>query len=685
MNSSCLFVGNLPTHESSVIRRAIGDYFSRYGPILDVDFCDDYAVVRLSNSLAVQDAIKFEQGADILGSHLLLSSEPPHPEGGTIESADGHSWIPPSAKRHCTGLYRQSESLPTSANYHEEVSSHGQPVSLVATSGCGLIVLDKIVTAYAKHVEARVSSLGLTVDTVFIGQESSVYQIIEEMVSRRLLYVFIVHPSNEQHESVSLKILCSIPQQDHRNLPLSEALHICRSHFEERQAAIESSAKSMKMSSGDPPVSEPVTAAVSSGNMREADSAAEVEPPAPVPVSASAPATSVKPPPPFIAQLMEFVCENRPLSVDEYDSLVSYLEKHRNHLQTGDDAPDIGRRPLIESKVNNGLDSASHSTETVPLLGGDNGFSSETARRPALSSTSGPAASGNRIGISADVGASKIASRFTRFDGLSDASSLPEYPGKSMPADARGTMRAVLGANGERFSGSMVGERHGGTAPSRDGCRSDYKSAYRPCTADGTRTSSAQPLQASSARDCAWSSGMSGGHEFVHSSESQSYTPNMSGSGEPSEFGRSGYEDGEPNELPSSAGSRQSIGNVPVGSRRPPILPNPHSSADGLPQTGGSDQSDQLHQPHLLPRTPLGSAEAGWKGYPNQHHPPPPVHPPVHRPRIPPASDPNRHMVRPRAPMPHRHRGPRPQFVRMPPRPVNTHPRHPHGPRPVRY
>ncbi|KAF0302655.1 Nuclear receptor coactivator 5 [Amphibalanus amphitrite] len=131
---------------------------------------------------------------------------------------------------------------------------------------------------YAEEVEDRLKNVGLAVDMLFPRAGAPINQVLDQISSRGTLYAVVVHPTNEQHRSVSLNIMHGNPPQEHRNMPLDDAMSLVARNFE-----------AYMLSNKD------------------------------------------KAPPQGIINLLNFVRENRPLTAVEYNRLIRYLEEKRDH------------------------------------------------------------------------------------------------------------------------------------------------------------------------------------------------------------------------------------------------------------------------------------------------------------------------------------------------------------------
>ncbi|KAI8491175.1 negative regulation of insulin receptor signaling pathway, partial [Branchiostoma belcheri] len=108
---------------------------------------------------------------------------------------------------------------------------------------CEIIVVQKAQRNYAEMVERRLRDLRLLTDMIFLNEQVSLAQALDDVSRRGVLYAVIVTSQHEMHRSVTLNILHGTPQE-HRNMPLDDSMQLVARNFErymqdlrERQAA----------------------------------------------------------------------------------------------------------------------------------------------------------------------------------------------------------------------------------------------------------------------------------------------------------------------------------------------------------------------------------------------------------------------------------------------------------------
>ena len=141
--------------------------------------------------------------------------------------------------------------------------------------------------------------IGLKVDVLFPNPKVDLAKIFSNITSRGVTFAILVTPLNEDHNSVTLNILQG-QQQEHRNMPLEDAINMIAQLFEQ---GLETS-----------------------GNKN----------------TSSQNSQGKKFMPEDVKNVFGFLMDNRPLSVMEYDKLIKYLVKQRENVlknEYGEDIP----------------------------------------------------------------------------------------------------------------------------------------------------------------------------------------------------------------------------------------------------------------------------------------------------------------------------------------------------------
>ncbi|CAH2090983.1 unnamed protein product [Euphydryas editha] len=99
---------------------------------------------------------------------------------------------------------------------------------------CEIIVVSKALTEYAEYIEGRLKRLGIVVDLLFPMEDVPIGKVLGNIASRGCLYAILVSPLNQENRSLTLTILHGLPQE-HRNMPIEDALQLLSRNFQEVQ------------------------------------------------------------------------------------------------------------------------------------------------------------------------------------------------------------------------------------------------------------------------------------------------------------------------------------------------------------------------------------------------------------------------------------------------------------------
>ncbi|XP_063535280.1 nuclear receptor coactivator 5 [Cydia strobilella] len=109
-----------------------------------------------------------------------------------------------------------------------------RPVPVSERNDCEIIVVSKALTEYAEYIEGRLKRLGIVVDLLFPMEDVPIGKVLGNIASRGCLYAILVMPQNQENRSLTLTILHGLPQE-HRNMPIEDALQLLSRNFQEVQ------------------------------------------------------------------------------------------------------------------------------------------------------------------------------------------------------------------------------------------------------------------------------------------------------------------------------------------------------------------------------------------------------------------------------------------------------------------
>ncbi|KAI6648523.1 Nuclear receptor coactivator 5-like [Oopsacas minuta] len=101
-----------------------------------------------------------------------------------------------------------------------------------------LIILSEKQREYAEKVEQRIRHMGVTTNLITLPPSMGVAESLDRAVRRNLLYAIIILPQHEQHNSITLTILHGKNPQEHKNMPLEDALCLINIDHQKYEEAI---------------------------------------------------------------------------------------------------------------------------------------------------------------------------------------------------------------------------------------------------------------------------------------------------------------------------------------------------------------------------------------------------------------------------------------------------------------
>ncbi|XP_073947019.1 nuclear receptor coactivator protein neosin [Choristoneura fumiferana] len=118
--------------------------------------------------------------------------------------------------------------------YKPSMPDYPRAVPVNERNDCEIIVVSKALTEYAEYIEGRLKRLGIVVDLLFPMEDVPIGKVLGNIASRGCLYAILVMPLNQENRSLTLTILHGLPQE-HRNMPLEDALQLLSRNFQEVQ------------------------------------------------------------------------------------------------------------------------------------------------------------------------------------------------------------------------------------------------------------------------------------------------------------------------------------------------------------------------------------------------------------------------------------------------------------------
>ncbi|XP_078606635.1 uncharacterized protein LOC144879253 isoform X10 [Branchiostoma floridae x Branchiostoma japonicum] len=209
---------------------------------------------------------------------------------GKLSASAAAGRDPPEERREdpYRGRDDYEERLRAYERYYEEYAQE-RPLD------CEIIVVQKAQRNYAEMVERRLRDLRLLTDMIFLNEQVSLAQALDDVSRRGVLYAVIVTSQHEMHRSVTLNILHGTPQE-HRNMPLDDSMQLVARNFERYMQ-----------------------------DLRERQAAERAS-------STTAGPAATGEPSPTIPQLLNLLADGRQVTADEIARVIEYLQDRRSRL-----------------------------------------------------------------------------------------------------------------------------------------------------------------------------------------------------------------------------------------------------------------------------------------------------------------------------------------------------------------
>ncbi|KAL4712043.1 hypothetical protein ACJJTC_003710 [Scirpophaga incertulas] len=221
------------------------DHFISYGQINGIVINRNFGFIQFETEQSAKDAISKADGSVFKGRNLsvrasVTNTDKPRRD---LESMTIKSDIPPAvALSEITAAEEEGdEAYDSYGNYigdqsggFDRYKDYNRPVPVNERNDCEIIVVSKSLTEYAEYIESRLKRLGIVVDLLFPMEDVPIGKVLGNIASRGCLYAILVMPLNLENKSLTLTILHGLPQE-HRNMPLEDALQLISRNFQEVQ------------------------------------------------------------------------------------------------------------------------------------------------------------------------------------------------------------------------------------------------------------------------------------------------------------------------------------------------------------------------------------------------------------------------------------------------------------------
>jgi len=196
----------------------------------------------------------------------------------------------------------------------------GPPAKSEKPNDVEIICMDKVLRLYGENLEGRLKNMGLSVDILFPNPDIPLGKVLGNIASRGVMYAICLSPENRDHGSVTLNVLQG-QQQEHRNMPVDDAMSFISKNFP-------------NLVGGQNPV--PPSSGNSANNSVISSKAF------------SGPGLTGHPQ--DIQKIINFMSDDRPLSIMEYDKMIKYLVNKRTETlkeEYGDNIPAHLQHPPV--------------------------------------------------------------------------------------------------------------------------------------------------------------------------------------------------------------------------------------------------------------------------------------------------------------------------------------------------
>lgn len=191
---------------------------------------------------------------------------------------------------------------------------------------CSVIVVNKQTKDYAESVGRKVRDLGMVVDLIFLNNEVSLSQALEDVSRGGSPFAIVITQQHQIHRSCTVNIMFGTPQE-HRNMPQADAMVLVARNYERyknecREKEREEIAREAAKMADDAILQEREQGGPEEG-LRGGH-------------------------PPAIQSLLNLLADNRYLTAEETDKVINYLRERKERLLRSSDAlpGPIPRQPL---------------------------------------------------------------------------------------------------------------------------------------------------------------------------------------------------------------------------------------------------------------------------------------------------------------------------------------------------
>ncbi len=273
------------------------------------------------------------------------------PMGGPMMGGGGQQGPPPHRQGGPPPGQLQQEQQQKPPPPQQQQQQQQQHTNKPKVCDCEIVCVNRANHLYCESIETRLKALGMTVDVLFPTPGVQLRKILENIIGRGVMYAVLVTPENEQAGTVTVNKLQG-QQSEKLNIPVDAALKLLANDF---GSGVRPAQQQQQQQQPPVPMDEGPDRGGSDLSGHSGGGGYGGGGPAQNPFRGQQQQQQPQQPdqqerrvfpggghPPDVMTVVDFLVDNRPLSVMEYDKLIRYLSQRRREMLTreyGDDIP----------------------------------------------------------------------------------------------------------------------------------------------------------------------------------------------------------------------------------------------------------------------------------------------------------------------------------------------------------
>uniref|UniRef100_A0A336MH24 CSON015208 protein n=1 Tax=Culicoides sonorensis TaxID=179676 RepID=A0A336MH24_CULSO len=315
-----IYIGNV---SEQTTEEDLKNKFGKYGQIVGISVNRGFAFLQFMTKDSAQAAIENENKTllhdKIIAVRTAVKRNDEIPPGsGPNQAQTSQSGNIPAASPSSTSIASNNGTFSSqSTNSNNNKSIYSNFNRTFESNDVEIIVMTRELTMYAERIESCLRNLRFKVDLLYPNVQVPMAKILSNIASRGTLYAIQINQENMNHQSVTLNVLYGVPIE-HRNMPVKLALEFVEKDMK-KYLETEKLKETMSSDSG----------------FQQQISLVD-------PVAAIQSLTEPISDP--IRNLLKLLIENKPLTVLQYDRLISHLNERRTlqvKAELGEDGFDL--------------------------------------------------------------------------------------------------------------------------------------------------------------------------------------------------------------------------------------------------------------------------------------------------------------------------------------------------------